>query len=57
MDALDYTTLNGKKIGINAGSVQLKQFEKWVETNGATAVVVPCDGESDIVEKLSTGAG
>ena len=49
--------MNGKKIGINAGSVQLKLFEKCVETNGVTAVVVPCDGDSAIVEKLSTGAG
>ena len=31
VNALDYTTLNGKKIGINVGSVQLKLFEKCVE--------------------------
>ena len=52
MDALDYTTLNGKKIGVNANSVQQKQFEEWAETNGVTAVIVPCDGDSAIVEKL-----
>ena len=55
VDALDYTTLNGKKIGINANSVQQKQFEEWAETNGVTAVIVPCDGDSAIVEKLNTG--
>ena len=31
VDALDYTTLNGKKIGVNANSVQQKQFEEWAE--------------------------
>ena len=55
VDALDYTTLNGKKIGVNANSVQQKQFEEWAETNGVTAVIVPCDGDSAIVEKLNTG--
>ena len=55
VDVLDYTTLNGKKIGVNANSVQQKQFEEWAETNGVTAVIVPCDGDSAIVEKLNTG--
>ncbi|MCF0150706.1 MAG: transporter substrate-binding domain-containing protein [Firmicutes bacterium] len=36
----DYSTLNGKKVGINKGSVQVGMFEEWLQAQGLTDVKI-----------------
>ena len=38
--AADYATFNGKKIGVNKGSVQVGFFREWAEANGVQAELV-----------------
>ena len=52
----DITTLNGKKIGINAGSIQEGIYEKWAKDNSIKAQVVEIDGqERDFAEYMLDG--
>lgn len=52
----DITTLNGKRIGINAGSIQESIYERWASENGIKANVVRIDGqERDFAEYLLNG--
>jgi signal transduction histidine kinase/ABC-type amino acid transport substrate-binding protein/ActR/RegA family two-component response regulator len=52
----DITTLNGKKVGINAGSIQEGIYEKWAKDNGIKAQVVEIDGqERDFAEYMLNG--
>ena len=52
IDEMDYSTLNGKRIGVNDGSIQQTLFEKWAETNGVSVELIPCNGDSMIVQML-----
>ena len=40
----DYSTFNGKKVGANKGSVQIKIFQEWSKANGVQAQVVELTG-------------
>ncbi len=52
----DYATFNGKKIGVNKGSVQISYFNNWAKDNGVTAEIVELTGsEADNLKKLSQG--
>ena len=52
----DISTLNGKRIGINAGSIQEAIYERWAKENGIKAEVVKIDGqERDFAEYLLNG--
>ena len=51
------STLNGKKIGINKGSVMIGLFETWAEANGVKAEITELtDTVSEALEKLRGGA-
>ena len=51
------STLNGKKIGINKGSVMIGLFETWAEANGVKAEITELtDTASEALEKLRNGA-
>lgn len=52
----DITTLNGKRIGVNAGSIQQSIYERWAKDNGIKAKVVEIDGqERDFAEYMFNG--
>ena len=52
----DITTLNGKRIGVNAGSIQQSIYERWAKDNGIKAKVVEIDGqERDFAEYMLNG--
>ncbi|MBQ4396174.1 MAG: transporter substrate-binding domain-containing protein [Clostridia bacterium] len=52
----DYSSFNGKKVGVNANSYQKMLFEEWVETRGLeTEIVAWNDSENDLLESLSSG--
>lgn len=43
----DYSTLNGKKIGVNKGSVQAGYFREWEKHQGVQAELVELTSEED----------
>ncbi|MBQ9517712.1 MAG: EAL domain-containing protein [Eubacterium sp.] len=43
----DYSTFNGKKVGVNKGSVQIKFFKEWEKTNNVNAEIVELTGEEN----------
>ncbi len=47
---VDKSSLNGKRVGVNQGSVQADQFAKWVQDNGVSiqTVEVNCSEEESI---------
>lgn len=50
------TTLNGKKIGVNAGSIQQSIYERWAKDNGIKAKLIEIDGqERDFAEYMLNG--
>ena len=50
------TTLNGKKIGVNAGSIQQSIYERWAKENGIKAKLIEIDGqERDFAEYMFNG--
>lgn len=50
------TTLNGKKIGVNAGSIQQSIYERWAKDNGIKAKLIEIDGqERDFAEYMFNG--
>ena len=52
----DYSTLNGKRIGVNKGSVQESFLHDWVEKHGIHAEIVPLTSiEPESEEKLLSG--
>ena len=52
----DYSTFNGKKIGVNKGSVQLDMFKEWAKVNNVSAELIELTGtESDNLAKLIKG--
>lgn len=42
-----YSTMNGKKVGVNKGSIQAELFRRWAESNGVQAEVVELTGSED----------
>ena len=52
----DYSTFNGKRIGINKGSVQVGFYKKWAEENNVNAEIVEMTGtEFENIEDLNRG--
>ena len=52
----DVSTLNGKKIGITRGSVQVNQFLAWAKARGVSAELMELDGsEAESLRMLSKG--
>lgn len=52
----DYATFNGKRVGVNKGSVQADIFRTWAEANDVTVEVVELAGtEDDNLEALQKG--
>ena len=52
----DYSTFNGKKIGINKGSVQVEFYRKWAEENNVHAELIEMTGtEFENIEDLNRG--
>ena len=52
----DYGTLNGKKVGVNKGSVQKEYFIEWEKLHGITAEIVELTGsEKENLQKLEQG--
>ncbi|MCR5151043.1 MAG: EAL domain-containing protein [Clostridiales bacterium] len=49
----DFSTLNGKKIGVNKGSVMIDCFNDWAEKNGVDAQLVELNGTEEAnIEKV-----
>lgn len=52
----DYTTFNGKKVGVNKGSVQVEYLKDWEKTNNVNVEIVELAGEeSSNMAKLIAG--
>ncbi|MGN1038589.1 MAG: substrate-binding periplasmic protein, partial [Mailhella sp.] len=51
----NFRRLNGKKVGINAGSVQAAIFRQWAEERGIEVDIVPVKGFPDAQEKIDRG--
>ena len=52
----DPSTLNGKKVGINKGSVQAVMYLKWAERNGVESKIIEVTGsEQESLKMLETG--
>ncbi len=52
----DFSTLNGKRVGLNKGSIQDELFERWCEGHGVTAQIVELTGEEeDSLRMLDNG--
>ena len=52
----DFSTFNGKKVGINQGSVQVGFFREWAEANGVQAEVIEMTEDvSEVLEMLRRG--
>ena len=52
----DYSTFNGKTVGINKGSVQIGFFQEWADANGVqTELVELTKSEEDSLNKLRRG--
>ena len=52
----DLSTFNGKKVGINKGSVQVGFFSEWAKTNGVDAEIIEMTEDVDkSIEMLNNG--
>ena len=52
----DPRTLNGKKIGVNKGSIQIDFFHQWAEQYGVQAELIELTGsDAQAVQKMLTG--
>ena len=52
----DLSTLNGKKVGVNQGSVQLGFFREWAERNGVESEIVEVTcSEQESLQMLAQG--
>lgn len=57
ISADDYRTLNGKKVGITRGTVQIGLFDKWLKDRGLSVELVELDTpEVESIALLHTGA-
>lgn len=56
ISAEDFSTFNGKKVGVNQGSIQIDLFHDWEAANGVEAELVELTGkEEDNFGKLTRG--
>ena len=56
ISAEDFSTFNGKKIGVNKASVMIGIFQDWARANGVEAELVELTGtEQENLESLSSG--
>ena len=56
INAADYASYSGKRVGINKGSVQKDFFVAWAEKNGVRAEIVELTGENpDSLQMLNSG--
>ena len=54
--AEDYSTLNGKRIGVNRGSVQEQFYREWAEAHNVESEVIEVTvGEDESLKMLRTG--
>lgn len=54
--AEDYSSLNGKRIGVNKGSVQVEFYNKWAERHNVKAKLVELDTtEVESIRMLTSG--
>ena len=52
----DYSTFNGKKIGVNKGSVQIDYYRDWAQANNVDAQIVELTGsEEENLKELAKG--
>ena len=52
----DYSTLNGKRVGVNKGSIQVGFYQSWAEHHGIDAELVELTiTEDEAIEKLNAG--
>ena len=52
----NFSTMNGKKVGINKGSVMIDMYKEWAELSGVTAEIVEVTDElDDALTKLKHG--
>ena len=57
ISADDYNTLNGKKVGITRGTVQIGLFDKWLKDRGLSVELVEMDSsEAESLALLHRGA-
>ena len=57
ISASDYTTLNGKKVGVNKGSIQARFLREWAENHGVEAEVIEVTtSEEASLQMLQIGA-
>ena len=53
----DYSTLSGKKVGVNQGSIQLECYKSWAKKNNIDSEIVELTcAEAKSVEMLNAGA-
>ena len=55
IDETDYSTLEGKRIGVNAGSIQADLFREWAQKHAVEVDTIPCNGDDTMVEMLENG--
>ncbi|MGN1231807.1 MAG: substrate-binding periplasmic protein, partial [Anaerotignum sp.] len=55
IDVMNPATLEGKRIGVNAGSIQADLFREWTQSNGVQVEAIPCNGDDAMVEMLAAG--
>ena len=54
--ASDYSTFNGKKIGVNKGSVQVDYYKEWAEHNGVdTELIMMTCSEEESLRMMENG--
>lgn len=51
----DPSVLEGKKIGVNAGSIQAGLYEQWAKKNGVSEEAIPYDGQEAMIEMMDKG--
>lgn len=52
IDQNDYSTLEGKRIGVNAGSIQDDLFHEWAKEHALDVETIPCNGDYAMLEML-----
>jgi signal transduction histidine kinase/ActR/RegA family two-component response regulator len=51
----DYSTLNGKRIGIVVGTVQVDMLKTWIKEHNISCEIVEYQGETDRLEDFNSG--
>ena len=52
----DFTTMNGKTVGVNKNSIQEKLFRDWAKKNGVSPIVMPLTEKSpELLDMLAQG--